>query len=186
MRKTTKLPIVKIKVFPGGHMPVKKTKGAAAYDCYARIDGSGENQYYDSDRKLHYIPGVNGITTKTPLGFALEMPEGVHALVLARPNMGVKTMLVCPIGVGLIDSDYRGEVCMLYKELDPDHDVPSWNQDDAIYHGERIAQLLFNVPVELVQVDELTPTERGNGSFGSAGRTDLPETAAELATEGEE
>lgn len=40
--------------------------------------------------------------------------------------------------------------------------------DDA----DRIAQLLFNVPVELVQVDELTPTERGNGGFGSTGRTD--------------
>ena len=46
----------KIKVMPGGRMPEKKTAGAAAYDCYARIDGKGENQYYDSDRKLHYIP----------------------------------------------------------------------------------------------------------------------------------
>ena len=166
MRKTTKLPVVKIKVFPGGHMPEKKTKGAAAYDCYARIDGSGEDQYYDSDRGLHYIPGINGCTTKTPLGFALEMPEGIHAFVLARSSMGVKTMLVCPNGVGLIDSDYRGEVCMLYR------DMSSWIPDDAIYDGDRIAQLLFNVPVELVQVDELTPTERGNGGFGSTGVND--------------
>ena len=186
MRKTTKLPVVKIKVFPGGHMPEKKTKGAAAYDCYARIDGTGDDQYYDSKRKLHYIPGINGCTTKTPLGFALEMPEGIHALILARSSMGVKTMLVCPIGMGLIDSDYRGEVCMLYKELDPDYDVPSWKQEDAIYHGDRIAQLLFNVPVELVQVDELTPTERGDGGFGSTGRTDFPETAAEQVPEWEE
>ena len=49
------------------------------------------------------------------------------------------------------------------------------------------AELLFNVPVELVQVDELTPTERGNGGFRfGAGRTDLPETAAEPVLEGEE
>ena len=171
MRKT-KLPVVKIKVFPGGHMPVKKTKGAAAYDCYARIDGSGEDQYYDSDRKLHYIPGINGITTRTPLGFAMEMPENVHAFILARSSMGLKTMLVCPNGVGLIDSAYRGEVCMLYRELDPDYDVPSWKQEDAIYHGDRIAQLLFNVPVELKQVDALTETERGAGGFGSTGVND--------------
>lgn len=64
---------------------------------------------------------------------------------------------------------------MLYRELDPDYDVPSWKQDDAIYDGDRIAQLLFNVPVELQQVDELTPTERGNGGFGSTGRTDATE-----------
>lgn len=186
MRKTTKLPVVKIKVFPGGHMPEKKTKGAAAYDCYARIDGTGEDQYYNSGRKLHYIPGINGVTTKTPLGFALEMPEGVHAFILARSSMGLKTMLVIPNGVGLIDSDYRGEICMLYREIDLDHDPFSWSMDDAIYDGDRIAQLLFNVPVELVQVDELTPTERGNGGFGSTGRTDLPETAADPVQEGEE
>ncbi len=63
---------------------------------------------------------------------------------------------------------------MLYREIDLDYDMSSWNMDDAIYNGDRIAQLLFNVPVELQQVDELTPTERGNGGFGSTGRTDKP------------
>lgn len=178
MRKA-KLPVVKIKVFPGGHMPEKKTKGAAAYDCYARIDGKGEDQWYDPHRKLHYIPGINGVTTKTPLGFALEMPEGIHAFILARSSMWVKTMLVCPNGVGLIDSDYRGEVCMLYREINPDYDVPSWIQEDAICDGDRIAQLLFNVPVELVQVDELSETDRGNGGFGSTGRTDTQDAKGE-------
>jgi dUTP pyrophosphatase len=168
--KNENLAVVKIKLLAGGHMPEKKTAGAAAYDCYARIDGTGEDQYYDSDRKLHYIPGLNGCTTKTPLGFALEMPEGVHACILARSSIGLTTNLVCPIGFGLIDSDYRGEVCMLYREINPDYDVPSWCQEDAIYHGDRIAQLLFNVPVILQQVAELVPTERGTGGFGSTGR----------------
>lgn len=163
---------VKIKVLSGGHMPEKKTKGAAAYDCYARIDGSGADQYYDIGRKLHYIPGINGITTKTPLGFALEMPENIHAFILARSSMGVNTKLVCPNGVGLIDSDYRGEICMLYREVNPDDDMLSWNQEDDIYDGDRIAQLLFNVPVELVQADELSETERGAGGFGSTGVND--------------
>lgn len=164
---------VKIKVLSGGHMPEKKTKGAAAYDCYARIDGTGEDQYYDADCWLHYIPGINGITTRTPLGFALEMPENVHALILARSSMGLKTQLICPIGVGLIDSDYRGEVAMLYEGYDPDmHKGSAMADKNRIYDGDRIAQLLFNVPVELVQVDELTPTERGNGGFGSTGVND--------------
>ena len=89
-------------------------------------------------------------------------------MVMARSSMGLKTQLICPIGVGLIDSDYRGEVAMLYEGYDPDKDKGS--AMDRIYDGDRIAQLLFNVPVELVQVDELTPTERGNGGFGSTGK----------------
>ncbi len=166
---------VKIKVMDGGHMPEKKTFGAAAYDCYARIDGTGEYQYYDPDRKLYYIPGINGVTTKTPLGFALEMPEGVHAGILARSSIGWKTNLICPIGMGLIDSDYRGEVCMLYKEIAPELDTMDWNYKDSIFNGDRVAQLLFNVPVELVRVDELSETERGTGGFGSTGLNDVAE-----------
>ncbi len=85
------------------------------------------------------------------------MPENVHAFILARSSMGVKTKLVIPNGVGLIDSDYRGEVCMLYRELDPALEAINWNMNDAIYDGDRIAQLLFNVPVELVQFERQNP-----------------------------
>lgn len=46
------------------------------------------------------------------------------------------------------------------------------DEKNRIYDGDRIAQLLFNVPVELVQVNELTPTERSNGGFGSTGVND--------------
>ncbi len=161
--------IVKVKVLSGGRMPEKKTAGAAAFDCYARIDGRGENQYYDHEKKMHYIPGINGTTTKTPLGFSLEMPIGVYAMVLPRSSMGVRTNLICPIGAGIIDSDFRAEISMLYKEINVDYDKSSWIQDDAIYDGDRIAQMLFNVPVELAQADELTDTERGEGGFGSTG-----------------
>ena len=165
--------VVKIKVLPGGRMPEKKTKGAAAYDCYARVcDGmQDEWVFFDEGKNTYYLCTVNGRTGKYPLGFALEMPPGVHAFVMARSSMGLKTQLICPIGVGLIDSDYRGEVAMLYEGYDPDKDKGSaMNEVNRIYDGDRIAQLLFNVPVELVQVDELTPTERGNGGFGSTGK----------------
>lgn len=166
-------PVVKIKLFPGGRMPEKKTAGAAAYDCYARVcDGmQDEWVFLDEGKNKYYLYTTNGRTGKYPLGFALEMPPGVHAFVMARSSMGLKTQLICPIGVGLIDSDYRGEVAMLYEGYDPDKDKGSaMDEVNRIYDGDRIAQLLFNVPVELVQVDELTPTERGNGGFGSTGK----------------
>lgn len=166
-------PVVKIKLFPGGRMPEKKTAGAAAYDCYARVcDGmQDEWVFFDEGKNKYYLYTTNGRTGKYPLGFALEMPPGVHAFVMARSSMGLKTQLICPIGVGLIDSDYRGEVAMLYEGYDPDKDKGSaMDAVNRIYDGDRIAQLLFNVPVELVQVDELTPTERGNGGFGSTGK----------------
>lgn len=166
-------PVVKIKLFPGGHMPEKKTKGAAAYDCYARVcDGmQDEWVFFDERKNKYYLCTINGRTGRYPLGFALEMPPGVHAFVMARSGMGLKTHLICPIGVGLIDSDYRGEVAMLYEGYDPDKDKGSaMDEVNRIYDGDRIAQLLFNVPVELIQVDELTPTERGKGGFGSTGK----------------
>ena len=94
MRNTTKLPVVKIKIFPGGHMPEKKTQGAAAYDCYARVDYC-----------RWIFPGEKGI--KVPLGFAIELPEGYHAEILLRSSMGIKTGLRVSNGTGLIDSDYR-------------------------------------------------------------------------------
>ena len=164
--------VVKIKVLPGGKMPEKKTAGAAAWDCYARVcDGMQDVWVFlDEEKNKYYLDTLNGRTGKYPLGFALEMPPGVHAFVMARSSMGLKTQLICPIGVGLIDSDYRGEVAMLYEGYDPDSDKGStMDEENRIYDGDRIAQLLFNVPVELVQVDELTPTERGNGGFGSTG-----------------
>ena len=77
--------------------------------------------------------------------------------------------------MGLIDSDYRGEVCMLYKEIAPELDTMDWNYKDSIFNGDRVAQLLFNVPVELVRVDELSETERGTGGFGSTGLNDVAE-----------
>lgn len=147
---------VKIKILPGGKMPEKKTKGAAAYDCYAREDITvGEN------------PTLIG------LGFALELPEGYHAEIVPRSSIGLKTNLRQPNCVGIIDSDYRGEVKAMYESklvtacgmlqitFNPVH----------IKAGERIAQMLIkkNEDVTLVEVDELSETNRGDGGFGSTG-----------------
>lgn len=153
MKKTTELPVVKIKVFPGGHMPEKKTKGAAAYDCYARIP-KGQMTLSALDKGA-----------KIPLGFAMELPAGYHAEILPRSSMGTKTTLRISNSVGVIDSDYRGEVCILLDNASLSHLA-------SIKDGDRVAQMLIvkDPEVELVSAEELSETERGENGFGSTGR----------------
>lgn len=152
------LPVVYIKPMHGGKIPEKKSAGAAAWDCYAR---EGVDVY-------------NGETYKVPLGFALAMPEGVCAFLLPRSSMGIKTDLIMANSIGLIDSDYRGEVCAIYRAINLEWDTPSYLPDSDIHEGDRTAQIRFNQPVKLVVVDEfpdeVKDTERGEGGFGSTGK----------------
>lgn len=139
---------VKIKLVEGGKMPTLGTEGAAAYDCYAR-----EGIFMTSD------------ATIIPLGFCIEIPKGYHAEIYPRSSIGLKTVLRMANSVGIIDSDYRGEVgfigeCKIYGAC------------THIKAGERIAQMIIkkNEDVNLVQVDELSETERGTNGFGSTGK----------------
>lgn len=157
--KEKKNPVVYIKPVKDGKVPEKKTDGAAAWDCYAR---EGVDVY-------------NGETYKVPLGFALAMPEGVCAFLLPRSSMGIKTDLIMANSMGLIDSDYCGEVKAIYKAFNIEWDVPSYLPESSIRKNDRVAQLFFNVPnVEIKVVDdfpdEVKETERGEGGFGSTGK----------------
>ena len=155
---TERKPIVYIKPVHGGKIPEKKSAGAAAWECYARMD----------------TLVFNGKTYKIPLGFALAMPEGVFATLIPRSSMGLKTDLIMANGQGLIDSDYRGEVCAIYRAINLERDFCSYLPDSDIHIGDRIAQIYFNEPVNLVVVyefpEEIKDTERGEGGFGSTGK----------------
>lgn len=152
---------IKIKLLDGGKMPTKGTPGAAAFDCYAREDVT-----------------VSAEPVLIGLGFALEIPEGYHAKIVPRSSIGLKTSLRQPNCVGIIDSDYRGEVKAMYETKPSDNsyclhgEICLYYGKTKIKKGERIAQMLIerNEDVELVEVDELTETERGDGGFGSTGR----------------
>lgn len=146
---------VKVKIMEGGHRPEKKTAGAAAWDCYARID----------EKEVQIEPGTMGV--KIPLGFAVELPKGYHAEIFPRSSLGTKTPLRISNGAGIIDSDYRGEVCLLVDNIGLLH-----SDTLAVHDGDRIAQMLIvrDPDVEIIQVDELSKTERGTGGFGSTGR----------------
>lgn len=153
------LPVVYIKPVNGGKVPEKKTEGAAAWDCYAR---EGVDVY-------------NGETYKVPLGFALAMQEGVFATLIPRSILGLKTDLIMANSQGLIDSDYRGEIYAIYRAISLERDFRSYLPDSDIHIGDRIAQIYFNEPVNLVVVydefpDEVRDTERGESGFGSTGK----------------
>lgn len=135
---------------PKAHMPTYGSEEAAGADLYACLDEAVTIQ-----------PGeVFWVTT----GIALEVPKGCAGLVFARSSMGAKRGLAPANKVGVIDSDYRGEVRVVLLNHS--------NQPQTIEPGERVAQLVI-VPVftpGFSLVDELDDTVRGIGGFGSTGK----------------
>lgn len=99
-----------------------------------------------------------------PTGLAVAIPDGHAGLVLPRSGLASKQGLTLANAPGLIDAGYRGEVIVAVVNLDRDHAV-------VIEAGDRIAQLvLVAVPaVAAAFVQELPPSQRGGGGFGSSG-----------------
>ena len=98
-------------------------------------------------------------------GLAIEIPEGYVGLIFPRSS-NRKTEAYMTNHVGVIDSGYRGEIMVTYKNRD------SYDGTDEPYNiGDRVAQLII-MPypkIKLVEVDELSETERGEGGHGSTG-----------------
>ena len=132
-------------------LPRYQTAGAAAMDLCACVDEA-----------VTLAPGQRrGIPTG--LAIALPSPDYV-ALVFGRSGMGFRHGIALSNGVGVIDSDYRGEISVGLVNLSQD--------SYTIQPGDRIAQLMVTPVVRpvLVQAEELDETDRGAGGFGSTGR----------------
>lgn len=139
------------KLRQGAFMPQRATKGSAGAD-------------------LRALCGEEGITIKpmqralVPTGLAIELPDAnAVALLFARSGLAIREGLGMANGVGVIDSDYRGEVCVPLVNLS--------ENDIHIENGQRIAQLVI-MPVllpNMQEIDFLSETERGDGGFGSTG-----------------
>lgn len=132
-------------------MPFYATPGAAAMDLSAVCPG-GSITLAPMERAL------------VPTGIAIELPDADHvALLFARSSLGMKRGLSLPNGVGVIDSDYRGEIYVALVNLS--------GEAVEICTGERIAQLAVMpiARVTPVEVKALGETARGEGGFGSTG-----------------
>ncbi len=97
-------------------------------------------------------------------GIAMEIPEGMVGLIYARSGLGTKQGLAPANKVGVIDSDYRGEIIVALHNHS--------GEDRRIYNGDRIAQIIITpyIHADFEEVSELSPTGRGEGGFGSTGK----------------
>lgn len=143
---------LKIKIVQeGAEVPVRATDGSAGYDLKACIT-----------EDLLLFPGE---TKMIPTGIAIQLASNQYVgLLFSRSSIAVKHGQIQPNAVGVIDSDYRGEIMVALKNTS--------TEGYTIHKGDRIAQLVI-VPVSLPEVevcDELEESARGTGGFGSTGR----------------
>lgn len=140
---------------------VKKLDPNAVLPTYGSAEAAGADLYACLSEPLIVRPGdVAWVST----GIALEVPKGCAGLVYARSGLACKRGLAPANKVGVVDSDYRGEVKVVLLNHSKEAQV--------IEHGERIAQFVIT-PVltpAYEEVAELDDTDRGVGGFGSTGK----------------
>lgn len=140
---------------------IKKLRENAVVPTYGSEFSAGADLYAAIDEPVTINPGE---TKFIPTGLAFEIPEGYVGLVYARSGLASKRGLAPANKVGVIDSDYRGEV------MNAIHNHGS--EPQTIEPGERTAQMVIApyITAEFIVSDSLDDTERGEGGFGSTGR----------------
>ena len=141
---------LKIKKLPNFvSMPEYKTAGASAMDLVAAIDDDV------------IIP--SGEIRMIPTGIAIELPHNTEAQVRSRSGLAIKSGIAVVNGIGTIDEDYRGEICVGL--------INHSKVDFKISRGDRIAQMAIMEVLKptIVIADDLSDTQRASGGFGSTG-----------------
>ena len=140
---------------------VKKLHPNAILPTYGSAFAAGADLYACLDAPVTIEPGE---ICWVPTGIALEVPVGCAGLIYARSSMGTKRGLAPANKVGVVDSDYRGEI----KVVLLNHS----KQPQILAPGERIAQFVITPVLTPVyeEVQDLTDTDRGVGGFGSTGK----------------
>ena len=102
-----------------------------------------------------------------PTGIAAEIPSGYAGMIYARSGRAIKHGITMINAVGVVDSDYRGEIKCAVVNLG--------TEDYTIHTGDRVAQMVITEarqhPIEIV--DDLNETKRGEGGFGSTGKNNV-------------
>ena len=130
-------------------IPTYGSDYAAGADLYACIDDN--------------IVIKKGETVFVPTGLSMEIPEGLAGLIYARSGLACKKGLAPANKVGVVDSDYRGEIIVAL------HNHSKENYE--LQNGERIAQMVFTPYFKgIFKEEKLSSTKRGSGGFGSTGK----------------
>ena len=142
-------------------VPVRRLDPDLDLPSYAHPGDAGADLVAREDVLLP----AGGGRALVPTGVALAIPDGHAGFVLPRSGLALRHGVTCLNTPGLIDSGYRGELCVLLVNTDPAADY-------QVNRGDRIAQLVI-MPVEQASfavVDELPDSSRGEGGFGHTGR----------------
>ena len=133
-------------------LPTYQTKHAAGLDLVAAVP---------REQPVKLLAGARALV---PTGFVLELPPGYEGQVRPRSGLAFKHGLTVLNSPGTIDADYRGEIMVLLVNLG--------SETFRVQRGDRIAQLVIApvASVEVVAVEALAETERGQGGFGSTGQ----------------
>lgn len=142
------------KLHPDANIPKYATEGAACFDLHALVE-SEEPLYFPEESNVLYIR----------TGISVEVPAGHAMVIFSRSGHGFNHDVRLANCVGIIDSDYRGEVMVKLT-----YDGPN-KPNLSVKNGDRIAQaIIAMVPtVAFIEVQDLSATERGEGGFGSTG-----------------
>ena len=140
---------------------VKKLRDNAIVPTYGSLEAAGADLYACLEEAVFVEPGQ---TAWIPTGIAMEVPKGCAGLVYARSGMACKRGLAPANKVGVVDSDYRGEITVVLHN----HGTVA----QRVEPGERIAQMVITpVLTPAYEVaDDLSDTGRGQGGFGSTGQ----------------
>ena len=134
----------------GAQAPQRQTEGSAGFDLQACIEAP--------------VTLAPGGSYAFPTGIAAEITQGCAGLIFTRSGLGFKKGVAVRNGVGVIDSDYRGELHVGLANFS--------REAYTVSPGERVAQLVI-VPIclpQLEEAEELSATARGEGGFGSTGQ----------------
>ena len=139
---------------------IKKLNPSAVIPSYGSASAAGADLYACEGGEVTI---KSGETKLIHTGIAMEIPEGYVGLVYARSGIAVKRGLAPANKVGVIDSDYRGEIMVAIHNHS---DI-----EQTIADAERIAQIVIApyLTVDFVETEKLDETERGAGGFGSTG-----------------
>lgn len=142
---------------------IKKLNSKANIPTYGSTEAAGLDLYaiIENETSSLFIP--SSATVKINTGIAIEIPKGYFGAIYARSGLSIKNGLRPANCVGIIDSDYRGEIIVaLHNDSSGDY---------IINNGDRIAQIVITpyLTIEPNEVTKLSDTERGEGGFGSTG-----------------
>ena len=140
---------------------IKKLNENAVIPSYGSQFAAGADLYACTNGEtVTFLPGE---TKLIKTGLAMEIPEGYAGLIYARSGIANKRGLAPSNKVGVVDSDYRGEIMVaLYNQS---------SVEQVVEQGERVAQMVITpfLKVDYQEVQELDSTDRGTGGFGSTG-----------------